>query len=143
MEPNIWGPGAWLFLHSITLNYPNKPNIEQKKIYSDFFYQLGKVLPCSKCQKHYFNNINKYPINFHLKSKESLSKWLVNIHNEINILNNKPIISYKTFIDNIEEIYNDPFKSIEYYKYKNKYQSYIIYTLILIIITIGIYQYYN
>ena len=23
MEPNIWGPGAWLLLHSITLNYPD------------------------------------------------------------------------------------------------------------------------
>ena len=33
MEPNIWGPGAWTFLHSITLNYPNNPNIQTKKIY--------------------------------------------------------------------------------------------------------------
>ena len=25
MEPNIWGPGAWTFLHSITFQYPENP----------------------------------------------------------------------------------------------------------------------
>ena len=27
MEPNIWGPGAWTFLHSITFQYPENPSI--------------------------------------------------------------------------------------------------------------------
>ena len=112
MEPNIWGPGAWLFLHSITLNYPDKPTLEQKKIYNDFFHLLGNVLPCSKCQRNYKSHINNSPISFNLKNKESLSKWLVNIHNQVNKINNKPIISYNQFISDIESIYQNPNQSI-------------------------------
>ena len=31
MNPKIWGPHAWIFLHSITLNYPENPTPELKK----------------------------------------------------------------------------------------------------------------
>ena len=58
MDPKIWGPGAWLFLHSVTLNYPNSPTQIDKKIYSDFFNLVGKVLPCSACKNHYDTNNN-------------------------------------------------------------------------------------
>ena len=143
MEPNIWGPGAWLFLHSITLNYPDKPTLEQKKIYNDFFHLLGNVLPCSKCQRNYKSHINNSPISFNLKNKESLSKWLVNIHNQVNKINNKPIISYNQFISDIESIYQNPNQSITYYKNKNVYQKYIIYTLFLIIIILMSFTYYK
>ena len=30
MEPEIWGPHAWQFLHSITLSYPDNPTFEDK-----------------------------------------------------------------------------------------------------------------
>ena len=26
MDANIWGSHAWLFLHTVTLNYPENPN---------------------------------------------------------------------------------------------------------------------
>ena len=26
MKPEIWGPHAWMFLHSITLEYPDRTN---------------------------------------------------------------------------------------------------------------------
>ena len=32
-NPEIWGPGAWLFLHTITLNYPTNPTFEDKENY--------------------------------------------------------------------------------------------------------------
>ena len=134
MEPNIWGPGAWLFLHSVTLNYPDNPTNIQKKQYKDFFYSLVNILPCSKCQKNYENHINEYPINFHLNSKEALSRWLVKIHNMVNKINNKKTLKYKDFISNMSDIYDQPIKSISYYKKKNKYQMYVIYVLMLTLI---------
>ena len=94
MNPNVWGPGAWIFLHSITLNYPNNPTQVDKKIYSDFFNLLGKVLPCNICNNHYIQNNNILPVQFNIDSKDSLVKWLVEIHNKINKINNKPIITY-------------------------------------------------
>ena len=31
LEPNIWGPHYWFFLHSITFTYPKKPTSATKK----------------------------------------------------------------------------------------------------------------
>ena len=36
MDPEIWGPSAWIFLHTITLNYPNNPTIYDKQNYKNF-----------------------------------------------------------------------------------------------------------
>ena len=30
MDPLIWGPHAWFFLHSITLVYPDNPSEQEK-----------------------------------------------------------------------------------------------------------------
>ena len=107
MEPNIWGPGAWLFLHSITLNYPDNPTLEHKKIYSDFFNRLKDVLPCEICKKHYSQNIKDSPINFSLNSKEAITKWLVNIHNKVNSMYNKPNLDYNSFLKLYKKIYKN------------------------------------
>ena len=140
MEPNIWGPGAWTFLHSITLNYPDNPSNEQKKIYSDFFYMLPKILPCEICKKHLTKHINDSPINFHLNSKESITKWLYAIHNKTNSSLGKSIITYKEFIDIYDKMYSNKDESITYYKKKKNIQRYIIYILILTLL--GLCSYY-
>ena len=31
MDPKIWGPPGWLFLHTLTFNYPNNPTKEEKE----------------------------------------------------------------------------------------------------------------
>ena len=46
MDPNIWGPHAWMFLHSITLTYPEKPTNLDKTNFEMFFNSLQPVLPC-------------------------------------------------------------------------------------------------
>ena len=141
MEPNIWGPGAWTFLHSITLNYPNHPTLNQKKIYSDFFNLLGKVLPCMKCQYNYQEHLKNYPINFHLDSKEKLSRWLVKIHNMTNKETGKKEITYQQFLKEIDEIYDSPEESITYYKAKNDTQRIILIFFIAIIAILSLYIY--
>ena len=39
-NPEVWGPGAWLFLHTISLNYPTNPTYEDKENYKTFFTSL-------------------------------------------------------------------------------------------------------
>lgn len=123
MESKIWGPGGWLFLHSITLNYPDKPNNYQKKQFHDFFNLLPKVLPCDICKQNFKKHIEKYPIRFHLNSKTQLTKWLVTIHNMSNIENKSHTISYNTFLNNYKNIYN-----------KQNYRKYIYLILVIFII---------
>ena len=46
MRPEIWGPHAWIFLHSVTLEYPDNPTDEDKQNMINFIDSLGNVLPC-------------------------------------------------------------------------------------------------
>ena len=52
MEPNLWGPDTWKFLHILTL----KSQASYDTL-TQFFYHLQYLLPCPTCrdnyQKHY------------------------------------------------------------------------------------------
>jgi len=82
MFNNQWGPHGWLFLHSITFQYPDNPSLIDKKNYYNFFHSLQFVLPCEKCRSHFSSNLKKYPIQ--LNSRLNLIHWLINIHNNVN-----------------------------------------------------------
>ena len=135
MNPNIWGPGAWLFLHSITLSYPTKPTYQQKRIYSDFFNLLAYVLPCLKCKENYKKHITENPISHNLDTKKDFIKWLINIHNKTNKINDKKEISYKEFETIYSDLYKNKEESITYYKNKNITQKTII-SILLGVITL-------
>ena len=77
-----WGPAAWKFLHTATFNYPEHPTRKDKENYGAFFRALGPVLPCVKCRVHFAEHFKQYPID--LKDRESLARWLVQVHNAVN-----------------------------------------------------------
>ena len=144
MDPHIWGPGAWTLLHSVTFNYPEKPTQQDKNEFSDFFYALANVLPCSVCQDHFKKHLNNLPIKFYLESKETLTKWLFEIHNLVNQDTKKKTIKYKQFKQIYKNIYSKSKESITYYKQKNKIQKIIIYLLIIsIIVMLLVYKKYH
>ena len=62
MNPKFWGPHAWIFLHSITFNYPKEPTNKDKEIYVKFFKDLQFIIPCEKCAYHYKRHLEEYPI---------------------------------------------------------------------------------
>jgi uncharacterized protein YjcR len=94
--PDVWGPVVWHALHYITLGYPTNPSEEKKQKYKQFFTLLTDVIPCSICANHYSENLLKMPLSDEvLSTKESLIKWLIDVHNVVNEKNNKPIIQYE------------------------------------------------
>ena len=102
---NIWGPPAWTFLHTITFNYPNNPSVQDKQNYYNFFDSLKFVLPCDKCKKHYKENSRDLKDN--LNSRDDLVKWLIDIHNDVNIKNNKSVWSYADVYNKYQDMYNN------------------------------------
>lgn len=85
MLTSVWGPSLWHSLHTITFNYPVNPTDLQKKDYYNFFLSLNKILPCKYCRENYKKNIVSVPLNFSvMKNRETLSKWLYKLHEEIN-----------------------------------------------------------
>lgn len=136
MNPLVWGPSAWTFLHTITLAYPDCPNANDKNNIKGFFNSLRYVLPCHSCKNHFNKNLNKYPLTDEiLCSKEKLIKWLINIHNEINIVNGKPTWSYVDVLTHYDNLYNNS---------SNKVNTYlIIFIIILIVICLSVIGWYT
>ena len=71
LKPTIWGPHGWKFLHYVSLGYPEKPTMNDKNNYKNFYYSLQYILPCEKCTQNYQKNISEYPIDNHLSNKDS------------------------------------------------------------------------
>ena len=45
LDPKIWGPHYWFFLHTIAVTYPHNPNSVTKKKYYDLIQNLHIFLP--------------------------------------------------------------------------------------------------
>lgn len=95
MDPNLWGPSAWYFMHSLTYSYPERPTDEDKKAARNFFSSLKQLLPCSVCKVNYDSHFADNNIENHLDSRDSLVHWLIDIHNRINMDSGKPILTYE------------------------------------------------
>ena len=106
MEPNIWGKHAWIFLHSVTMNYPEKPTMSDRNNYKTFFEKVQYILPCEVCKKHYALHIRNAPIDNALKSRRDLVEWLIEIHNDVNRDLNKQTLCYDEVIDYYKKLYN-------------------------------------
>ncbi len=135
MFPEVWGPHAWIFLHTITFNYPSNPSNEDKRYHKELFENLKYTLPCKKCAKHYSENLLKYPIDSALDSREKFIEWLIDIHNEVNKKNGKRIYSY----EEVHKIYYDMF---DVKSSKNNINK-IILLIILFIVLFYIYKNYS
>lgn len=109
MDPNIWGPHAWHFLHTITLFYPINPTPKQKKTYKLFFHNLADVLPCSHCSSNYKFHLKQLPIDDFLHNRQTLVSWLVKIHNLTNQnLKKKQSFTLEQFTKLYKSLYSKP-----------------------------------
>ena len=127
IKPKIWGPHGWKFLHYVSLGYPDKPTDKEKMYYKNFYYSLQNVLPCEKCAQNYKKNIIEYPIDNHLQNRDSLVKWVIDIHNKVNYELGKPQLDYEEAIS-------------LYLNEESKMLDYCFKAVILIIILIFLYK---
>lgn len=100
-SPLMWGREAWHFIHYVCLNYPYIPTQEDKENYEQFFKTLPLVLPCPHCGNHFLEHMKKLPIR--LDTKRELFAWSVDMHNEVNIMNGKKVLSYEEARDEINK----------------------------------------
>lgn len=105
LEPSIWGPHYWFFLHSLTFTYPKNPTSATKKKYYDFVHNLPLFIPHKEISKNFINYLDKYPLTPYLDSSVSFQKWMLFIHNKINEHIGKKQITYYDLINNFNEYY--------------------------------------
>jgi hypothetical protein len=129
LDPAIWGPHFWFFIHTISLSYPHYPNDVTKKKYYDFIVNLPAFIPNEQIGKNFEKLLDQYPVSPYLDNRESLVKWSHFIHNKINELLEKPKITLEEFyIKYYEEYKPKNLKLKEYYRWRQK----ILYTLVIL-----------
>jgi hypothetical protein len=86
VNPKIWGPSAWQFIHSVSFTYSHNPSNEEKHNFKHFYESLQYTLPCAGCRESYSNFIITEPtiLANALDNRETLTKWLYDVHNRVN-----------------------------------------------------------
>jgi len=102
----IWGPHAWVTLHSIAYCYPNNPTDKDKDNYYNFYSLVGDVLPCFYCRdsyKEFIKDGNTKLDHNVFENRESLTKWLYCIHEAVN---KKLGVDYDVSYEDVTNRYN-------------------------------------
>lgn len=129
MMTKVWGPAGWLFLHSVAFGYPysinssNPDHATKKNDYLNFFYYLGKVLPCKYCRDSYMEFFKDLNLENNLDSRDQLCRWLYDMHNKVNNKLGVPecqIPSYNEVKDRYEKFRAKCKKTTEKERQKNK-----------------------
>jgi hypothetical protein len=140
LDPKVWGPHYWFFLHTISITYPHHPNAVTKKKYYDLIQNFHIFLPIENIATQFSELLEQYPITPYLDNRESFVRWTWFIHNKINEKLEKPKISMEEFYTKYYENYkpNDE-KYRDFYKLRSK----LIYFAIVLLILGLIYFCYN
>ena len=140
LDPKIWGPHYWFFLHTIAMSYPVHPNAVTKKKYYDFVQNIPLFIPVESMAGEFSKLLDQYPVQPYLDNKESFIRWMWFIHNKINKKLEKPQISLNDFYVKYYEEYKPMNEKMsEYYKIRGK----LIYSGIIVSIFGGIYYLYD
>lgn len=94
-----WGKQAWHFFHTIAYNYPDNPTETDKKDYLDYIDAFQRVLPCPYCAEHFKELLIQLPPK--LDNQSEMFNWSVDIHNEVNKSNSKPVLSYEEALNEL------------------------------------------
>jgi hypothetical protein len=98
MDPAFWGKSTWLFLHTLTFNYPTNPTHQDKIKYYKFFKNLGDLLPCPSCAESYKIYVKYIPIVDYLDDIHGVTFWLYIIHYLVNKKLSKSNLSFNEVV---------------------------------------------
>ena len=69
LDPKIWGPHYWFFLHTVALSYPRTPNEVTRKKYYDFIQNFPLFIPIEDIGNTFSKLVDKYPVTPYLDSQ--------------------------------------------------------------------------
>jgi hypothetical protein len=121
LDPDIWGPHYWFFLHTIAMSYPDHPNDVTKKKYYEFIMNLPLFIPIESMGNDFSKLLDEFPVTSYLDTRSSFIRWVHFIHNKINEKLEKPKISLEDFYYRYYQEYKPKnMKMKEQYKWREK-----------------------
>lgn len=85
MDPKVWGPHAWTFLHLSALHADRSQGRSEWK---DLMSAFVANLPCEECKKH----AKAYWASYEYTDTTSAFEWTVIFHNRVNERLGKPTV---------------------------------------------------
>ena len=145
MLPNIWGPSLWVYLHLISINYPDKPSNKDISTHHHLLKYLGLTLPCDICKNHYFKYMTHEKVKSGLLSKKNFIELIWSMHNEVNKNTGKSKMEFNKFLDQYDKIIKlgkeDHFNIFKFRENRGK-SKFIFVSLLIIMIIIVILNFY-
>ena len=90
----------WNSLHWLSLNYPVNPDDNDKRQLLELTNKMiDNGISCNICKKHFEIWNNLYPIEENYNSRDDIMKWYQDLHNDINMKNNKKSLQMEQFLD--------------------------------------------
>ena len=140
LNPNVWGPHYWFFLHTIAMRYPIHPNSTTQKKYYELIQNFPLFIPDDNIAKDFIQCIEEKPIQAYLDTRDSFIAWVNYIHNRINVKLEKDEVSLEDFyVQYFNQYKENDIKLSEFAKWKEK----ILYIFILFCLCILILYFYN
>lgn len=130
-SPKVFGPPAWNFLHTLSLNYPINPDNNTRLGCISFIQGLAWLLPCKYCSQHARDFVSGVDLQGVSSSRDKLFEFFWNFHNSVNTRLGKRTMS----LDDAKKMYQ--------FGYECKYGWLIktaVYMIILVLVAIVFYQ---
>lgn len=97
----------WNIIHSISFNYFDNPDENIMKQTHDFFNVEMIKITCQHCRRHYKKYLDKSDLENICKTKSSLIKWTIDLHNDVNKRKQKPELSYSEVYKLYDQVYEE------------------------------------
>jgi hypothetical protein len=114
LDPDIWGPHYWFFLHTLAYSYPATPNAITKRKYYDCIHNLPLFIPHDEIGNKFSRLLDKYPVTPYLDKRESFLRWVNFIHNKVNYNQGKEEVSFDESVRLYKQSYSP--KSYDFYR---------------------------
>lgn len=136
LNPYVWGPIYWNFLHHIAWSYPENPTATTKKKYYELIMNFPLFLPNEDMGNKFAELLDRHPITPYLDSRASFIRWTHYIHNKVNVYLGKDEISFLESLSHFKEQYKPKFIKITE---KFHIQKHYIYAIIIVLTLLFIY----
>ena len=136
LNPAVWGPHFWFFLHTMSVCYPTRPTKSIKKKYYDFIINLPIFIPNHNIGNKLAHLLDDFPVTPYLDSRLSFMKWTHFIHNKINADLDKEEIGFRKGLESYYYAYRQvPQETKERQDKKATYITAIVVICVFIIFT--------
>lgn len=131
MNPTIWGPHYWFFLHAVARHYPLHPSAVHRKIHYRLIMNFHEFIPDSESAKTFSSILKEYPVTPYLDSRRDFMIWTNYVHNAVNKTLDKDDVPFDQYVKEFDEYYLPQKK-----KNPPKILVYLVFAALLILVAV-------